>query len=148
MNKKGAMSLIFECDVKKDYHIYMSFGTSIQTTVDTTRWIMALTQCGVFMCYKCSKQIMYMWKKQNHIGVKKDYYHPSLYSAILHQSHWFRLGSLTATWYLTYAASLCPGLAALGTLRWALPSPSSFLVAPQAPPKEECRFQVRRKLAS
>lgn len=42
--------------------------------------------------------------------------------------------------------ALHPGLAALGTLRWALPSPPPFPVAPPAPSEEECRFQVCRTL--
>lgn len=86
-----------------------------------------------------------MWEKQTPVGAEKDHPHP--FPLSLRQSHWLSLGSLTARWCLTRGASLCPGLAALGSLCWALPSPPSFPVAPQAPPKEECRFQVCRELA-
>lgn len=71
-----------------------------------------------------------------------------MYSSYLNLWEFILRIDLSAMWCLTYGASLCPGLAALGALCWALPSPSSFPVAPQAPPKEECRFQVCRKLAN
>ena len=99
----------------------------------------------VFMYYKYSKQKVFMWEKQTPVGAEKDHHHP--FPRSLRQSHWLSLGSLTARWCLIRGASLCPGLAALGSLCWALPSPPSFPVAPQAPPKEECRFQVCRELA-
>lgn len=96
----------------------------------------------VFMYYKCSKQIMYIVEEAKTFWGQEGPSSP-LYPLNLCRSHWFWLGSLPAMWCLTCAASLCPGLAAPGSLCWALPSPSSFPVAPQAPPKEECRFQDR-----
>ena len=98
------------------------------------------------MYYKCSKEMMSVWKKA------KTFWDQERLSSPL-RSHFLsvtppRLTSLMTTWCLTCDASLCPGLATVGTLWWALPSPSSFPVAPQAPPKEKCRFQVRRVLDS
>lgn len=54
--------------------------------------------------------------------------------------------SVRLAWLLMNGIALHPGLAALGTLRWALPSPSPFPVAPPAPSEKECRFQVCRTL--
>lgn len=103
-----------------------------------------------FMYYKYFKQIMFLGEKQKHrgwggAGDNKGHHHPFL-QPVSHTGSYLDL--LTVRWYLTCGASLCPGLAALGSLCWALPSPPSFPVAPQAPPKEECRFQVCRTLAS
>ena len=110
---------------------------------------MVLTQYEAFMLL-CIINALRRWclcgKKQKHFGIEKDCHHPFALTSSRSHSPWLR--SLMTTWCLTCDASLCPGLATLGTLCWALPSPSSFPVAPQAPPKEKCRFQVRRVLDS
>ena len=100
-----------------------------------------------FMYYKCCKEMMSMWKKAKTFWDQERLW-SSLHSHLLSRSHSPWLRPLMTTWCLTCDASLCPGLATLGALCWALPSPSSFPVAPQAPPKEKCRFQVRSVLAS
>lgn len=113
---------------------------------------------NVFMYYKCPEKIMYSWKKQTYLRSRKATNYQNKHSLENHTHiQKERLSTLpvklaliwtSAMWRLTCAPSLCPGLAAPGALCWALPSPSSFPVAPQAPPKEECGFQVCKNLAS
>ena len=103
---------------------------------------MDLTQCGfsMLLCIINALRRAFINALENHTHTHKERRSTSSVKLVLIWT--------SAVWCLTYAASLCPGLAALGALCGAVPAPSSFPVAPQAPPEEECRFQVCRKLAS